>query len=121
MSETDAASVRKLWLAVINQAVFDAFAKEASPTGYRISTHIETRQAVTFLTSERGLWAESRRTICDLAGIDADKLRTACLAMTPETFIQKRRSLMDTEKIEHRKQVKMKRKMELETGGQNHG
>lgn len=73
---------RALWLRVIGQAWVDAF--EASDWFLTITDKPRARdpdviraEARRWLTIDFGLDADDRQEICDLAGIDADALRSA--------------------------------------------
>lgn len=44
------------------------------------------KEAILFIESTEGCWYESRRTWCDLAGYDPDKLRRCVLALTKKQY-----------------------------------
>ncbi|WP_414897039.1 hypothetical protein [Rhodovulum sp. YEN HP10] len=67
-----------LYRAVLARAVLDLFGK-AITASEGADAQLARREALYFLTRERGAWAESRRDLCDASGIDPDALRLNAL------------------------------------------
>lgn len=67
-----------LYRAAIARSVLDLFGK-VIPASEQDEAQLARREALYFLTRERGAWAESRRNLCDAAGLDADDLRSNIL------------------------------------------
>lgn len=63
-----------LYRAVLARAVLDLFGK-AIPASEGDDAQLARREALYFLTRERGAWAESRSRLCGACGIDPDALR----------------------------------------------
>jgi hypothetical protein len=63
-----------LYRAVIARSVLDLFSK-VIPASEQDEAQLARREALYFLTRERGAWADSRRALCDACGLDADDLR----------------------------------------------
>lgn len=69
---------QSLYRAVIARSVLDLFSK-VIPASEQDEAQLARREALYFLTRERGAWADSRRALCDAAGLDADDLRANVL------------------------------------------
>lgn len=69
-----------LYRAVIARSVLDLFSK-VIPASEQDEAQLARREALYFLTRERGAWADSRRAFCDAAGLDADDLRANILSV----------------------------------------
>ncbi|WP_375552584.1 hypothetical protein [Rhodophyticola porphyridii] len=67
-----------LYRAAIARSVLDLFGK-VIPASEQDEAQLARREALYFLTRERGAWAESCRNLCDAAGLDADDLRSNIL------------------------------------------
>lgn len=67
-----------LYRAVIARSVLDLFGK-VIPASEQDEAQLARREALYFLTREGGAWAESRRNLCDAAGLEADELRSNIL------------------------------------------
>ncbi|TMM54732.1 hypothetical protein [Sulfitobacter sabulilitoris] len=67
-----------LYRAVIARTVLDLFGK-VIPASEQDEAQFARREALYFLTREGGAWAESRRNLCDAAGLNADDLRSNIL------------------------------------------
>lgn len=67
-----------LYRAVIARSVLDLFSK-VIPASEQDEAQLARREALYFLTREHGAWAESRRSLCDASGLDADDLRSNIL------------------------------------------
>lgn len=71
---------QSLYRAVIARSVLDLFSK-VIPASEQDEAQLARREALYFLTRERGAWAQSRRVLCDACGIDADDLRSNVLSV----------------------------------------
>lgn len=73
-----------LVLNIINQAWDDA-SRPVTPGRSASSgsavTNRDRMEAIAFLTADKGKWAVSRATICEVAGINPEVLRQAAIAM----------------------------------------
>jgi uncharacterized protein YjiS (DUF1127 family) len=70
--DAEAAGCRRLWCAVLAQALHDAFVNVTVHTSGTSAT--ERDEARRFLFAERGAWAEARRPVCALADISEEAL-----------------------------------------------
>lgn len=70
---------RQLACAVINQAMIDL--EQPNALSNQTDADKAKDEARRFLTDEKGRWAESRETWCNLAGIEPDAVRDAALAI----------------------------------------
>lgn len=68
----------QLWASVLNTAMLEGFFGGQGSTG---RNPISDSQAVYFLVSERGEWADSRRRICGLLGIEDANFTRMCRAV----------------------------------------
>jgi hypothetical protein len=68
----------ELWASVLNQAMIEGF-HGCAAGNYNFST--ENNQAVSFLVAERGDWADSRKRICTVLGIDDHAFVARCKAV----------------------------------------
>lgn len=71
---------QSLYRAVIARSVLDLFSK-VIPASEQDEAQLARREALYFLTRERGAWAQSRRVLCDACGIDPDDLRSNVLSV----------------------------------------
>tara|TARA_R110002012_G_scaffold23677_2_gene80125 strand:+ start:840 stop:1460 length:621 start_codon:yes stop_codon:yes gene_type:complete len=78
LSDPHPHGAQALYRAVIARSVLDLFSK-VIPASEQDEAQLARREALYFLTREHGAWAESRRSLCDASGIDADDLRTNVL------------------------------------------
>ena len=69
---------KALYRAAIARSVLDLFGK-VIPASEQDEAQLARREALYFLTREHGAWAESRRNLCDAAGLDPDDLRSNIL------------------------------------------
>lgn len=67
-----------LYRAVLARAVLDLFGK-AIPASEGDDAQLARREALYFLTRERGAWADSRSRLCGACGIDPEALRANIL------------------------------------------
>jgi uncharacterized protein YjiS (DUF1127 family) len=70
--DAEAAGCRRLWCAVLAQALHDAFVNVTVHTSGTSATKRD--EARRFLFAERGAWAEARRQVCALADISEEAL-----------------------------------------------
>ncbi|MEJ6398514.1 hypothetical protein [Yoonia sp. 208BN28-4] len=69
---------QSLYRAVVARSVLDLFGK-VIPASEKDEAQLARREALYFLTRERGAWAESRRRLCAACEIDPEALRTNIL------------------------------------------
>lgn len=67
-----------MYRAAMTRAVLDLFGKSIPGADLETKEYAR-REALYFLTRETGAWAESRRFLCDICGIDPDQLRANVL------------------------------------------
>ncbi|WP_227269620.1 hypothetical protein [Roseobacter weihaiensis] len=78
LNDSQPNGAQSLYRAVVARSVLDLFGK-VIPASEQDEAQLARREALYFLTRERGAWAESRRSLCDAAGLDPDDLRSNIL------------------------------------------
>lgn len=69
-----------LYRAIIARSVLDLFSK-VIPASEQDEVQLARREALYFLTRERGAWTDSRRALCDACDLDAVDLRSNVLSV----------------------------------------
>lgn len=90
--------------AVLVRAVLDPFGK-AIPASEGDDAQLARREALYFLTRERGAWAESRSRLCGACGIDPDALRLNILRIPKAARLSGRMPAMPSAAAQRTKQV----------------